>query len=287
MKHSENIFKDHANFVDKRNPPKSLFSIQNMADNSFVIDERFPYHYHDWFELYYLRSGSCIYTLKSKTYYVNENNWIFIPPKLKHKVMYLTPTHDRCLMYFSKDFLNPLVISHINQLIASPIYAPSPKDAALINSIPDKLLYEFENESEFSKELIKGYLLEIFATFLRGICEKSSDDINAPDHNLLVDHVIRYINMHYSEKITLTDLADLTCVGSNYVSRIFKQVTGINLNEYINLVRITHAKKLLNTTNDSITNIAYKCGFNDSNYFSQVFKKFENISPQQYSKMHI
>lgn len=287
MKHSEDIFKDHANFIDKLNPPKSLFSIQNMSDNNFIIDEKFPYHYHDWFELYYLRTGKCIYTLKTKKYYVNENNWIFIPPNLKHKVMYLTPTHDRCLMYFSKDYLNPLVISHINQLIAYPIFAPDPEDSASINTIPDKLLYEFENKSEFSEELIKSYLLEIFAAFLRRIDKKTSDDTNTSNYNLLVDHVIRYINIHYAEKITLNDLADLTCVGANYVSRIFKQVTGINLNEYINLIRIAHAKKLLNTTNDSITNIAYKCGFNDSNYFSHVFKKFEKVSPQQYGNSRL
>ena len=60
-------------------------------------------------------------------------------------------------------------------------------------------------------------------------------------------------------------------------------ITGVGLNDFINISRITAAEKLLVSSNMSITEIASACGFNDSNYFASVFKKFKGITPKRYS----
>ena len=108
------------------------------------------------------------------------------------------------------------------------------------------------------------------------------DNLN---NNFIIENTITYINKHFSEKINLQELADINYVTANYLSRLFKQITGITLTEYIQTIRLNHSKTLLKATNEPIALIAEKCGFEDPNYFSYTFKKAESISPLQYRKL--
>jgi two-component system response regulator YesN len=60
-------------------------------------------------------------------------------------------------------------------------------------------------------------------------------------------------------------------------------MTGMGLSEYINIARVTAAEKLLLSADLPITEVATKCGFNDSNYFARVFKKLKGVTPKKYS----
>lgn len=77
-------------------------------------------------------------------------------------------------------------------------------------------------------------------------------------------------------------LAKRFSVSKSHLSRQFKNSTGFGLNEYITIVRIKNAERLILTTDLAITDIATKCGFNDSNYFSSVFKKLKGIPPLKF-----
>ena len=65
---------------------------------------------------------------------------------------------------------------------------------------------------------------------------------------------------------------------------VFKQNTGITINDYINLFRIQKAKELLSDVTLKLYDISPAVGYNDENYFSKVFKKYEGISPAEYRK---
>ena len=71
----------------------------------------------------------------------------------------------------------------------------------------------------------------------------------------------------------------------NYLSRKFRAAAGIGLHEYIVFVRLQHAAQELVSTSDSITTIALRCGFSDSNYFKDSFKKKYGITPRNYRKI--
>ena len=73
-------------------------------------------------------------------------------------------------------------------------------------------------------------------------------------------------------------------VSEGYLSRKFKQVTGMGLNQYITLVRISNGEKLLRESNLSVTEVAECCGYNDSNYFAAVFKRVKGVTPLRYRK---
>lgn len=99
-----------------------------------------------------------------------------------------------------------------------------------------------------------------------------------------IQRVIQYISQNLSESPSLEKLASLSSYSLSRFKAKFKTEIGMPPAEYITLQKIKYAKKLLETTDMSITELSYELGFSSSNYFSSVFKKILNITPQQYKK---
>ena len=118
--------------------------------------------------------------------------------------------------------------------------------------------------------------------FLLRIKRKNLSIVYSDSYDERTELFIQYICEHFSESITLQSVADHFFLSKEYFSFIFKQKTGFGFNEYLNQLRISQAMKLLENTNESIINIANKCGYSDSSYFTTVFKKISGISPKNY-----
>ncbi len=91
-----------------------------------------------------------------------------------------------------------------------------------------------------------------------------------------------YIDNHLADPLTLTHLSDMVNYNSSYISRLYKQVTGESITDYITLARVRKAKELLKNTDHTIQDIAKMVGFDTSQYFFLVFKKAVGISPGNY-----
>lgn len=261
--------------------PKSFFLAEKLkAYYSFEYD--FPFHYHDWYELYYLIDGSCVHRIEKKEYVLSPGDWIIVPCNMDHKVKYNTDTHERVLFAFSKDYIPATLLGKTNLLFANPMFVPDEGERTVMADIAQKLLSEYQNPDVYSEEIIRNLIFELLVYFIR----KPSDAEFGQIKDLMTEHTIDYIMGHYSKNITLEELADINYVSVGYLSRKFKKDTGLNVSDYIRKVRINKAKKLLSETNDSISEISVKCGYNDSNYFSYVFKKEEKISPSKFRKQY-
>lgn len=91
-----------------------------------------------------------------------------------------------------------------------------------------------------------------------------------------------YLDLHFTDKIALEDLAHIFYINKFYLTRVFKEQFGVTINNYIIQLRITNAKQLLRFSDQTIDEIALECGYDDSNYFSRLFKKVEGLSPSEY-----
>lgn len=100
----------------------------------------------------------------------------------------------------------------------------------------------------------------------------------------LPEKISEYINSNYMYRITTGELGKKLYMNPSYLSRIFKEYKRITITKYTNNVRIENAKKLLEISQISINSIAMNVGFNDSNYFSRVFKKTTGLTPELYRK---
>jgi two-component system response regulator YesN len=102
--------------------------------------------------------------------------------------------------------------------------------------------------------------------------------------SIAIRKAISYINENYGNRISLQDVAHHTCLSPNYLSQLFKQETGKSFLEHLTLFRVAAAKKLLVQSNLTISEIAYKLGYDMPSYFSEVFKRNEGLTPSQYRK---
>lgn len=107
-------------------------------------------------------------------------------------------------------------------------------------------------------------------------------DIDTTDR--LMQEAAKYIRDNFMYELSLASVAKHVNLSPTYLSKKFKSSTGFGCWEYIVLVRVQAACVMLLETNKSITEIATACGFRNSNYFGDVFKKEKGISPLQYRK---
>jgi two-component system response regulator YesN len=94
--------------------------------------------------------------------------------------------------------------------------------------------------------------------------------------------IISYLHEHITDSISLKKLADEFFLHPVYISQLFKQETGLNYHEYLIRLRVDSAKRLLSTTDLSISQIAETAGFQDYRGFSVVFKRLEKVTPSMY-----
>lgn len=98
----------------------------------------------------------------------------------------------------------------------------------------------------------------------------------------LVKNAITFLHQNYTRTISRQEVADAVGASENYISHIFLEEVGVSPWEYLNRVRILKAKDALRDTSDSVTTIALNHGFDDSSYFSRVFRKYVGVSPQAF-----
>lgn len=102
-----------------------------------------------------------------------------------------------------------------------------------------------------------------------------------------IEKAIDYIHNNINDKISVSELSEMSGLNYSYFSCVFKQVMGCNATEFINRLKIDRAKMLLSEGNLKVKEIAHTVGFEDEFYFSRVFKKVEGISPTRYCREHV
>ncbi|KXS43957.1 MULTISPECIES: helix-turn-helix transcriptional regulator [unclassified Candidatus Frackibacter] len=128
---------------------------------------------------------------------------------------------------------------------------------------------DLEARFNLTKEFIKKYIDLIHE-------HKTTKDLG------IVQQVKTYICDNYSKKLTLDEIASHVYLSSSYLSKIFKDVTGITVIEYLTQIRLREAKRLLRKTEMPLKKIAKLIGYYDASYFSKVFKRKVAITPGQY-----
>ncbi|WP_408011803.1 helix-turn-helix domain-containing protein [Pseudalkalibacillus sp. A8] len=98
--------------------------------------------------------------------------------------------------------------------------------------------------------------------------------------------IVEWLRIHTTDNISVTSVAEQFNYNKDYLSHIFKQKIGINIQEYIHILKVSKAKDLLSSTNLGIKEIAYTIGISDEKYFMKLFKKYEKLTPTEFRKAY-
>ena len=105
-------------------------------------------------------------------------------------------------------------------------------------------------------------------------------------YSKIVRETLIILQTHYTQYLTLTQLADLQNVTESHLARTFQKETGMSVMTMLRKIRLEHAAHLLRNTPDKIKNIPAQCGYTDSLYFSRIFHQATGLSPIQYRKQN-
>lgn len=236
------------------------------------------HHYHNLFELYYLISGKCNFFIDDKTYEVIEGDLVLIPAGIIHKTNYGMEEHARILIECSSHFVPESVRARLG---GTPLIYRNGNVTRDIYSLLKRIEEEQHTSDEFTLDALYSIMKLLFFSVLR-----NKNNIGVTESkNLMVERVATHIKANYNTEISLSAMAKEHFISPEHLSRTFKKETGFGFNEFITLVRLQHAENMLKSREGkSISEIAYSCGFNDSNYFSDKFKRVYGISPLAFSK---
>lgn len=238
-------------------------------------------HFHnDKYEIYYLVKGEIDYFISEKNYNVYEGDIVIIPPNTLHKTI---PKNDqirkRILLFINDSYLKGFDSRDVSLWREVSILHSNKDDR--IGVIFQELLEEYKNKRNTA--LLKALTCEL-VILLQREKEKKDKAIKDSAPSKLISEIIAYINSNYHNKVTLEETAKLFFTNPSYLSRIFKDCTGISFSDFLTNFRIKKALELLLETEQNITQIAFDVGFNSTNHFCKVFKTVMKTSPLQYKK---
>lgn len=266
----------------------SLYEKISLEKNNFPIrilrqkvhPEKLVPHWHEHIEMLFLTYGNCNMTCGSNTFTANKGDLVFV--------------NDNELHFFDKAskleylglIINPEIFSDIdnNNIVIQNLIC-SDKN---IKRIFEAIAQEFSAKEKGYKTAIMGYAYELITYLLRKYPQAQKNSNSSFENEITAKRkteILSYVLSHYAEKLTTAELAKKWYLSECYFCKFFKNTTGQSPMNYINRTRIEKSATLLKNTNESITNIAIKVGFNDVNYFSRTFKKIMNMSPIQYRNM--
>ena len=248
-------------------------------------------HLHPMYEIYYLQSGTRKIFLDDSIYILDRGDMVFIPMNTIHKTSYVNDrVHERIAIIFN-DQAVPDIKSSTSQVSFKKIFYSDPVihianvHRDYIEGLLNRMLSEYEQRDDYSDINIKNCLQELIIFLIRYKHHKNSEYIqNIYMADTLMQEAARYIRINYMKDLSLEAVAAHVNISPTYFSKKFKSSTGFGYKEYLIYVRIQEASDMLLETNESISEIALKCGFNDSDYFGNAFKKTKGLSPLKYRK---
>lgn len=260
----------------------------------YHVDKTHPqyvmsYHWHVEYEIIRILQGNFTVSLDEKEFTAAQGDIIFINSSILHSGV----PHDcvyECLVFDMNAFLkhNPACQPYVQKIIdhRAMIYHHFQKDQTDICRIAYGIFDAFRNKPEGYELMVYGGFYLLFGQCFSAHLYYDESPQSLRDHKKIhqLKNVLEYIDANYHNSITLEQLSGSAGMSPKYFCRFFQEMTHRTPMDYVNYHRIEHAAFLLSTTHESVTDIAYSCGFNDLSYFIKTFKRYKNVTPGQYTR---
>lgn len=237
----------------------------------------------------YMVSGERMIITPDKTIMVHPGTIQFMHKNLYHRTTYVSEG-----IYENFDIkFNESAAQHIISVIGQDKFEAlfdqinitlTPDARQHIEKIVHSIEDEWNNYDDYSDTIIESLVVQFFVTALRGQSISPDLDTSIKKKHPSLINALHYVQHFYALDPSLQQTANAIHISDAYLSRLFKSELGTSYSRFLTEVKLTHAMHLLLNTNFSISEIASQCGYQNSNYFSDAFKKVIGMSPLKYKK---
>ena len=259
------------------------------------------WHWHYEFQLTYVVRGTISVFFNQQTIDLHEGQGIYINPEVLHMIR---DRYDSDAMFISLDVSPKLLTSFPNSVFersyVKPVFCSSAADAVILDPgvfWQKKILDEAMSIEQDYKSRSFGWELAVssslYAIWKELVCHlhESLEEHDAPAadgarmrRNQRIKEILSYIREHFTEKITLDEIAKHLPLSTNECCRFFKKNMNCTLFEYITEYRLSKSMELLEHTDLPVSQIAYESGFGSSSYFIEKFRKNVGMTPAAFRK---
>lgn len=256
-------------------------------------EEELNYHCHDFIEIVIILKGKGHFLINGTDIPITEGNVLLLNPGTYHKSIPL-PSHTLTECY--------LAFTDVEFINTPKNFFPLFHGQKILGKLPEKAKKEiFQLCSAMNQEsqsrntgryfMLKAYLIQVLCLLLRfDQQEELSDEhhmkgyeFKSPNKTYVVQQIMKYMESHYREKISLDQIAENMYLSPFYISKLFKSETGDTPINYLISLRMEKAKELLDRNPSlSIQQTAAQVGYEDAYHFSKLFKKYFGLSPMYY-----
>ena len=269
-----------------KDDPFSTYHIEN-AGRSFQI----PVHWHDEFEIIYVRSGFLTVSISGESYIGKTGEAFVVSPGNLHLMGSQTGTVDYYTFLFPLKYISFRTDDMLDEKLLEPLNSghlmicPRVKDTAkeLCEQLVDiYMAKKDESESKITTQIgTKIILLQfILEMWKKGFVIEN----DTSGRNIVEKEMVSYIQQNFTGKISLREFGEQFHLSEKYISRYFKEHFHITLSQYVTYLRLEHAKQLLQDTDIPVTDVAMQSGYQNVSYFIRSFQKAYAVSPLKYRK---
>ncbi|MEG0368403.1 MAG: AraC family transcriptional regulator [Hungatella sp.] len=278
---------DHQGFFMEDLNPTFLFTWKGTRTKN-----EDNYHSHDYPEIAFVLSGKGRYRIEDCLYDVAEGDFIIVNPGMKHQALLLENNDTPTTEFF-------VGFSDIQLKSLPPNYLPLPGGERILHTTGDlrqrlfRICSSMEMENTVCRQgryfMLKTYLMQMILLIIREQCEPMTNlsgcAFESVNKKYVVEQIVNYFEDHYSEKISLDQIAENMYLSPFYISKIFKSETGDTPIRHLINIRLEKAREILEAENgEMIQEVAIRVGYDDAYHFSKLFKKHFGISPSQVKK---
>ncbi len=247
-------------------------------------------HTHEFVELVYVLSGEMENYVDNRKYILTKGDILFINYNQVHRYVAQTDLSFVNLLlkpeFMSKKLINSRNIYEIFYLFISgemediesnrPGIRLTGKEMIMLERIIDNCIDEFQGKQKGYLNILHGYMQIIFNIIIRNMGQWH-DSVKRIKPAL--NDIIRYIDEHYNQKLTVEALAKRCFYNTSYFSRVFRECCGKSCTAYIKEKRLTEAVSLLENTNLPVEEIIRQVGYSDKSLFYKQLKEFAGMTP--------
>ena len=249
-----------------------------------------PFHWHKEWEIMRILSGSFQLHLDNVSYWAKPGDVLLIRGGVLHGGMpedcrYECFVFDLHGLFRTMDSVKESLRPVYRQKILPQDYFPAAA-ATPVHRITEDLMAAFQPGAAAACPELEtiGCISLLFSWILKQGCY-----VQAPKMDYTVNHrmeqiksVLEYIEGHYKSNLSLEQLSQVAGMNAKYFCRVFRSITHQSPMDYVNFYRIEQAAYLLDSTTMPVTSVGMDCGFEESSYFTKVFKKYKGVTPRQY-----